>query len=512
MGYILGIDNGTSGTKTILCDETGAILADVTVEYPCYSPKPSWSEQDAGDWWDAAVKSTRAAIEKAGINGSEIVGIGLSGQMHGLVCLDKGGNILRRAILWNDQRTVKECAEITEKAGGLSKLLEMVSNPALTGFTAPKVLWVRNNEPEIYEKTAMMLLPKDYIRYKLTGEYATEVSDASGTLLLDVKNRCWSKELLEKLDIDISTLPTVFESAEVSGVVSKEAAEMLGIPAGTPVAGGGGDQAAGAVGNGIVKKGIISAMMGTSGVVFAHSDKVETDPQGRVHTFCHAVPGKWHMMSCILAAGGSFQWFKNNLANEEIALAKEKGCDPYELLTADAAKIAPGCEGLFFLPYLTGERSPHNDPFARGCFIGLTPRHNKASMARAVMEGATYAMHDTVEIMRELGVESTQIRLSGGGARSPMWAQMQADIYGCTTALTSSTAGSAYGAMILGGVGAKVWDTVPEACDAVIKVTGTTEVNPEVSAIYKKLHPMYQKLYKSLKANFKEMAILVESL
>ena len=510
MGYILGIDNGTSGTKTILCDESGKILADVTVEYPCYSPKPSWSEQEPKDWWDAAVKSTRLAIEKAGVNGSEVIGIGLSGQMHGLVCLDKGGNVLRKALLWNDQRTVKECEEITEKAGGLSKLLGMVSNPALTGFTAPKILWVRNNEPAIYEKIDMMLLPKDYIRYMLTGEYATEVSDASGTLLLDVKNRCWSTELLGKLDINIANLPKVYESQEVSGKVSKQVADMMGIPEGTPVAGGGGDQAAGAVGNGIVKTGIISAMMGTSGVVFAHADEVQTDPQGRVHTFCHAVPGKWHMMSCILAAGGSFQWFRNTLGGEEIAKAKELGCDPYELLVADAQKIAPGCEGLYFLPYLTGERSPHNDPYARGCFIGLTPRHTKASMARAVMEGATYAMHDTVEIMRELGVESTQIRLSGGGARSPMWAQMQADIYGCTTALTSSTAGSAYGAMILGGVGAGAWNSVPEACEAVIKVTSTTDTNPEVAKVYSKLHPMYKKLYQSLKGNFKEMAALVD--
>ena len=510
MGYILGIDNGTSGTKTILCDESGRILADVTVEYPCYSPKPGWSEQDPNDWWNAAVDSSRKAIEKAGINGSEVVGIGLSGQMHGLVCLDKGGSVLRKALLWNDQRTVKECEEITKRAGGLSKLLEMVSNPALTGFTAPKILWVRNNEPEIFEKIDMMLLPKDYIRYKLTGEYATEVSDASGTLLLDVKNRCWSKELLSKLDINIEKLPKVYESPEVSGKVSKKVAEMIGIPEGTPVAGGGGDQAAGAVGNGIVKTGIISAMMGTSGVVFAHADQVETDPQGRIHTFCHAVPGKWHMMSCILAAGGSFQWFRNTLGGEEVAKAKELGCDPYELLVADAEKVAPGSEGLYFLPYLTGERSPHNDPYARACFIGLTPRHTKAYMARAVMEGATYAMNDTVEIMRELGVESSQIRLSGGGARSPMWAQMQADIYGCTTALTSSTAGSAYGAMILGGVGAGVWSSVPEACEAVIKVTNTTEPNSEVAKIYRKLHPMYKKLYLTLKDNFKEMASLVE--
>lgn len=509
MGYLLGIDNGTSGTKTILCDESGKVLGEATVEYPLYTPKPGWSEQAPEDWWDAAVQSVRQAIRNAKVSGKDVIGIGLSGQMHGLVCLDNRGKVLRKALLWNDQRTAAECAEITKRAGGLKKLLSMVSNPALTGFTAPKILWVRNHEPKLYKRIAMMLLPKDYLRYRLTGDYATEVSDASGTLLLDVKKRAWSQALLKKLDIDPRLLPTVFESPEVTGTVHAEAAKAMGIPVGTPVAGGGGDQAAGAVGNGIVKKGVISAMMGTSGVVFAHADEVETDPLGRVHTFCHAVPGKWHTMGVVLAAGGSLQWFRNQLCGEEIAAAKSKKKDPYELMTAGAGKVAPGCEGLLFLPYLTGERTPHADPYARACFVGLTPRHGKAAMTRAVMEGATFAMRDSLEIMRAMGIAAKEIRLSGGGARSALWAQMQADIYNCNTCVTNSTAGSAYGAMILGGVGAGVWKSVPAACDATIQVVKRTKKSAKAAKVYDQVFPMYQALYPALKESFAAMAAFV---
>lgn len=509
MGYILGIDNGTSGTKTIICDETGKIVGEATVGYPCHSPRPGWSEQEPSDWWAAAVKSVRLALKGAKIKGADICGIGLSGQMHGLVCLDRGGNVLRRAILWNDQRTAAECAEITKKAGGLKSLLKLVSNPALTGFTAPKILWVRNNEPKIFAKTAMMLLPKDYLRFKLTGEYATEVSDASGTLLLDVAGRKWSRTLIGKLGLDMATLPKVYESPEVSATLSAAAAKELGLRAGIPVAGGAGDQAAGAVGNGIVKKGVISAMMGTSGVVFAHADAVETDPLGRVHTFCHAVPGKWHTMGCVLAAGGAFQWFRNTLGGEESVRAKKMKCDPYELLTQLAQRAAPGCEGLYFLPYLTGERTPHADPCARACFIGLTPRHGKAELTRAVMEGATYAMRDSLEIMRQMGINAREIRLSGGGARSKFWAQMQADIYNCDTCITNSHAGSAYGAMLLGGVGAGIWGSVEQACAATVKVTARTSRNSATARLYNRYYPVYGSLYQSLKAEFAKIAAIV---
>jgi xylulokinase len=506
MSYLIGIDIGTSGTKTILCDTTGQILGDVTVEYPCYAPKPGWSEQHPKDWWDAVVKSVRAVIRKAKVKGNQVIGIGLSGQMHGLVCLDKNDKVLRPAILWNDQRTAAECAEITKLAGGEKKLLKMVSNPALTGFTAPKILWVRKHEKRIYDKTKMMLLPKDYIRLLMTGEYATEVSDASGTLLIDVAKRKWSKPLLSKLDIDINCLPKVYESQEVSGVVTAECAKLMGVPAGTPVVGGGGDQAAGAVGNGIVRKGIVSATMGTSGVVFAHADHVETDPLGRVHTFCHAVPGKWHVMGVVLAAGGAYQWFRNALGQEEIAQAKKKKCDPYYLLDKQAADVPRGSEGLYFLPYLTGERTPHADPYAKGCFIGLTPRCNKGYIARAVMEGATYAMKDSFEIMAAMGIKPREVRLSGGGAVSPLWAQMQADIYNCNCVLTNSHVGPAYGVMLLAGVGAGVWKDVPQACKATIKVEKKIPKSAAGVKAYKKCYPLYGDMYKGLKESFAEIA------
>jgi len=338
MAYFLGIDIGTSGTKTILCDERGTILASVTEEYPCYQPKPNWSEQDPADWWSAATATIRAAIEQAGIKGSEVKGIGLSGQMHGAVLLDKNHEVLRPAILWNDQRTAEECRQITSTIGA-GRLIELTCNPALTGFTAPKILWVRNNEPQIYERTVKVLLPKDYIRFRLTGEFATEVSDASGTLLLDVKNRRWSDEVLADLKIDRSLLPECFESPEISATVRADVAAELGIPAGTPVAGGAGDQAASAVGNGIVKSGVISATLGTSGVVFAFSDTVQTDVQGRVHTFCHAVPGKWHVMGVMLSAGGSLQWFRNNLGEPEKTIAVQEGVDPYDVLCREASRL-----------------------------------------------------------------------------------------------------------------------------------------------------------------------------
>lgn len=509
MSYLLGIDIGTSGAKTILCDTKGKILAEVTAEYPVHTPKPGWSEQDPSDWWDGAVKSVRAALAKAKVKGSQVIGVGLSGQMHGSVFLDKNGKVIRRALLWNDQRTAAECEEITKRAGGLPSLLKMVANPAFTGFTAPKILWLRNKEKKNFDRVAKVLLPKDYIRYQLTGEYATEVSDASGTLLLDVSKRNWSKELLGKLDLDVSILPKVYESPEVSGVVNAAAAKAMGIPVGTPVAGGGGDQAAGAVGNGIVKKGVVSAMMGTSGVVFAYTDKMETEPGGRIHTFCHAVPGVWHMMSCMLSAGGMLQWYRNVLGVMEVEAAKKKKCDPYELLVAQAEKAPLGCEGLYCLPYLTGERTPHADPYARGCFIGLTPRHDKSFLVRSVMEGITYGMRDSLDIMRAMGVKASEIRLSGGGAKSAFWSQMQADIYGCDACVTNSSAGSAYGAMLLGGVGAGVWKTVPQACDATIKVVKRFKKNAKRVKEYDRVYSAFGGLYQSLKGNFKEIAQIV---
>jgi len=508
MSYLLGIDIGTSGTKTLLVDRRGNILASVTVEYPCYAPRPAWSEQVPEDWWQAAVKSVRLALKEARVKGAQVTGLGLSGQMHGSVFLDKSGKVLRRAILWNDQRTGAECDDITAAAGGRDMLIQMVSNPALTGFTAPKILWVRKHEPRVYERTAQILLPKDYVRYRLTGEFATEVSDASGTLLLNVKERSWSKQLLGLLGIDEALLPKVYESPEVSGRLSAAAAEETGLAAGTPVVGGGGDQAAGAVGNGIVRGGVISATLGTSGVVFAHADTVETDPLGRVHTFCHAVPGKWHVMGVVLAAGGSLQWFRNMLCQDLVAAAKKKRVDPYELITADVAKVPPGSHGLYFLPYLTGERTPHADPNARAAWVGLSNMHGRAEMARAVMEGATYAMRDCLEIIKGMGVPITEIRASGGGAKSKFWRALQADIYGSAVSVVSSKEGPAYGVALLAGVGTGVWASVPEACDATIKTVSKTKANAKNVKRYDALYPEYGQLYRSLKDDFKRIAAL----
>jgi xylulokinase len=430
MAVFLGIDVGTSGTKTLAIREDGKILASATEEYPLASPKPGWSEQAPEDWWQATLKSVRRILASRQIKPADVAGIGLSGQMHGSVFLDKKHQVIRPAILWNDQRTAKECAEIERRAGGRKKLIQLVANPALTGFTAPKILWLRANEPRNYARTVKVLLPKDYVRFRLTGEFATEVSDASGTLLLDVKRRAWCKPLLDKLEIDPSLLPSVHESHEITGRLAGDPAEALGLRAGVPVVGGGGDQAAGAVGNGIVKSGAISATLGTSGVVFAHSDKVQIDPHGRVHTFCHAVAGKWHVMGVVLSAGGSLQWYRNRLCGEETAQALRQRVDTYDILAAQAAEAGPGCEGLFFLPYLTGERTPHADPHARGAWVGLTIRHGRPHLVRSVMEGAAFAMRDCLEIIKGMHIPVKEIRLSGGGARSKLWRQIQADVYG----------------------------------------------------------------------------------
>lgn len=499
----LGIDIGTSATKALAIDHKGKILASATAEYPVFHPKPGWSEQDPLDWWTGTVKTVRQLVKSAKLKKADVKGIGLSGQMHGSVFLDRSANVVRPALLWNDQRTAAECVEIESKAGGRAALIAMVSNPALTGFTAPKILWLRNQEPKRFEKVVKVLLPKDYIRLRLTGEFATEVSDASGTLLLDVANRCWSKPLLEKLQLDESLLPTCYESEEVSGRLTADVAAELGLAEGTPVVGGGGDQAAGAVGNGIVSTGVISATLGTSGVVFAYSDTVQTDPQGRLHTFCHAVRGKWHMMGVILSAGGSLQWYRNQLGQLEVAQAKKQKVDPYELLCAQAAEAPIGSEGLYFLPYLTGERTPHADPHAKGAWIGLTPRHGRPHLVRSVMEGVTYAMRDSLEIIREMGVPIEQIRASGGGGRSPFWRQMQADVYGAKVVTINASEGPAYGVALLAAVGTGEYSNIAEACSKTIKVVTKTNPNSKAKSRYDQTYPLFGQLYRSLKSDFK---------
>ncbi len=504
-GY-LGIDVGTSGTKALIMAASGRVLATATGEHGLSAPRPAWSEQDPRQWWSATMKATRTAIAKAGITGRQIAGIGLTGQMHGLVCLGESVEPLRPAIIWNDQRTAAQAAEIENAAGGKAGLINLVGNVAMTSFTLTKLLWVRQHEPRLYQRIRHVLLPKDYVRFRLTGQYAGDVTDMSGTLLLDQRRRDWSAEAMKLFGIDREILPPVYESHQVTGAVSAGVARQIGLAANTPVVAGAGDQPAGAVGNGIVRAGLVSATMGTSGVVFVHSPKYVTDPQGRVQTFCSAVAGEYCMFGCILAAGGSFQWFRNTLGSAEVAAARAKGIDPYELLTRQAAKAPIGCEGLFFLPYLTGERTPHADPYARACWIGIHARTTRNELLRSVLEGATYAMNDAVTILRQRGIRPREIRLSGGGARSALWRQMQADIYGATCVTVRTEEGPAYGAAILAAVGTGAFASVPEACEAIVKVTRTIKPQAAAKRAYARGYEQYRRLYPALKQEFPRIA------
>ncbi len=508
MSVFLGIDIGTSGTKTLAIDEKGNILADAMETYPCHVPKPLWSEQDPDDWWQATITSVRKVTKKAKLKPAEVKAIGLSGQMHGSVFLDRRDKVVRRAILWNDQRTAAECREIEQRAGGRRKLIKMVANPALTGFTAPKILWLRNHEPSNFDKTCKILLPKDEIRRRMTGQYATDVSDASGMLLLDVAKRNWSKRLLSALELDIDLLAKCYESEDVTGKLTPAAAGALGLTTDCLVVGGAGDCAAGAVGNGIVNRGVLSTSIGTSGVMFVHCDQVKIDPEGRVHTFCHAVRGKWHMMGVNLSAGGSLQWFRNELCKADVAKTKLAGSEVYDLLTKEAKAVPAGSEGLFFLPYLSGERTPHADPDARGCFVGLTLAHTRGHLIRAIMEGVTYSMRDSLAIFDGLGVPVRQIRASGGGSRSPLWRQIQADIFGRKVVTINTKEGAAYGVALLAAVGAGAFKNIREACEATIRVVQETSVDRAARRYYDRAFPIYQQLYRSLKNDFKSIAAL----
>ncbi len=506
MGIVIGLDVGTSGTKAIAMDEGGVLLASALVEYPLHSPRPNWAEQDPADWERAAYEALSQLAAK--IDTASVKGIGLTGQMHGSVFLDAGNKVLRPALLWCDQRTAQQCGDITEKVGE-KQLIEMVCNPALTGFTAPKILWLRDNEPENYDKLRKVLLPKDFIRLKLTGEFATDVADASGTLLFDVKNRCWHTGLMSLLGIEAAFMPKSFEGPEVTGTLSKEAAEKTGFPAGIPVVAGGGDQAANGVGCGIVKKGIVSASLGTSGVVFAHADQIAMDPDGRVHTFCHAVPGKWHIMGVMLSAGGALRWYRDALCMEEVARAKECGRDAYEFITEAAASAPAGSEGLLFLPYLTGERTPHKDPDAKGALLGLSLRHTKAYIARAVLEGVAYGMRDSCEIIRAMDVAVTEVRCSGGGARSALWRQILADTCQAPMLTINVDEGPAYGAAILAGVGAGLFRSVEEACANLVRETARVEPNAMDVPVYDCWFREYQAAYKALAPGFSRASAML---
>jgi xylulokinase len=504
MGVYLGIDVGTSATKTLAINDDGKIVAEAAQEYPCYYPRPLWSEQDPEDWWRATVATIQATVKKAKAKAADVKAIGLSGQMHGSVFLDKSGKVIRRALLWNDQRTAAECEEIERRAGGRKKLIQLVANPALTGFTAPKILWLRNHEPRNFKKTDKVLLPKDEIRRRLTGELATEVSDASGMLLLDVAKRTWSKKLLEKLELDESLFARCYESEEVTGRLTPAVARQLGLSTDCVVVGGAGDCAANAVGTGVVTRGTLSASIGTSGVMFVHSDEVQVDPQGRLHTFCHAVHGKWHMMGVSLSAGGSLQWFAEQICKD----AAGKDGKVYDLINAEARKVQRGSEGLFFLPYLAGERTPHADPLARGCFVGLTLAHSRGHLARSVMEGATYALRESLAIIRELGVPVKEIRVSGGGSKSPLWRQIQADVFGQDVVTINAEQGPAYGVALLAAVGAGAYKNIEEACAATIRVVSRTACDKQAAKAYDRGFPVYQRLYRSLKDDFRAIGKL----
>lgn len=497
MKVFLGIDLGTSAVKCILVGDDGNVKASHSVEYPLSQPHPGWAEQNPEDWWQGTARCVKELMERAGLEPASVQGIGLSGQMHGSVFLDDELNVIRPALLWCDQRTGPQC-EAIEQTIGAERLGELTGNKALTGFTAPKILWVRDHEPEQYKRIAHVMLPKDYVRLKMTGAFGMDMADASGTLLLNVAERRWSDEVLQLLGIPMEWMPPLFESNQVAGQLKADIAAQLGLTADVPVVAGGGDQACGAVGVGVVESGIASVALGTSGVVFVHDDSYQADEERRLHSFCHGVPGKWHRMGVMLSAGGAFQWWKNHFAYEEIEKAKAQGRDPYEFLTALAETAPLGSEGLLFLPYLTGERTPHPDPDARGGFIGLNLRHGKAHLTRAVLEGITFGLRDSLELMKESGVSVSELRVNGGGARSPFWRQMIADIFGYPVVTVNSTDGPAYGAAVM-AASAVLDEEIPSLCKRWISVVTRTEPNPTAQAAYEAYYSIYRTLYGTLK-------------
>ena len=488
MSDVLGMDVSTTATKALLVDETGKVVGVGSVEYPYDTPRPLWSEQDPRYWWDAAVGAIRKALDQTGVSADEVAAIGLTGQMHGSVLLDDAGEVVRPAILWNDQRTEEECDEIRRRIGK-ERLIQITGNDALTGFTAPKLLWVQRHEPENWERVRHILLPKDYVRYRLTGEFAIDVADGSGTILFDLARRTWSDEILDALGLDRSLFPDTHEGPDVTGALSAAAAEATGLRAGTPVVAGGGDQSANAVGVGAIRPGIVALSLGTSGVVFAATEEPFTQAEGRLHAFCHAVPDRWHLMGVMLSAAGSLRWLRD-------AVAPDKSFDE---LVAGAAEVEPGAEGLMFLPYLSGERTPHPDPHARGAFVGLTVRHDLRHMTRAVLEGVAYGLRDSLQLMMETGLARPhQIRASGGGTRSQLWCQILADVLGTQIATIPDAEGAAYGAALLAAVGAGWFPTADEACAATVTVQPVAEPG-DAASHFDSHHPIYQELYPALR-------------
>jgi xylulokinase len=502
MTLLLGIDLSTTGAKALLIDDEGRVVSSATTPLNLSTPHPLWSEQEPRDWWDATANSISHALGAANASGHEIAAIGLTGQMHGLVLLDEGRRVLRPAILWNDQRCGAECDEIRARISH-ENLVRITGNDALTGFTAPKILWVEKHEPEIYRRIRHILLPKDYIRYKLTGALAMDKADGSGTMLFDLAKRTWAPEILNALNIPADWLPPTFEGHETTSEVTDEAAELTGLRKGTPVVAGGGDQSAQAIGVGVVRPGRMAVTLGTSGVVFAATESPLIEPQGRLHAFCHAVPDRWHLMGVMLSAAGSLQWYRDKLA-----------CDRnFEDLVSEASQVPAGSEGLIFLPYLSGERTPHADPLARGAWIGLTARHSQAHLIRSILEGVAFGLKDIFDLMKDAGLGPIeQIRLSGGGAKSQLWRQILADVLGAELVTVNTTEGAALGAALLAGIGAGLWPDADSACAQTIAVKDRVSPNPATAEIYRSLHQQYQQLYPALKPTFQALANIEQRL
>jgi len=498
MVRLLGLDIGTSATKAVIIDEHGMVVAAAHSPHPISMPQPGWSEQDPDDWWRATCDATKSALERAPLGSAGVRAVSFSGQMHGSVFLRAGAKpddprVIRPALLWNDQRTAKQCEDIERAAGGRAALIRMTGNPALTGFTAPKILWLRDEEPDNFAQCATVLLPKDYVRFRMTGEKAIDAGDASGTLLLDPRTRDWHNTLLSRLHLDRSLLPRVIEATDRAGSITKHAAAQMGLKEGTIVVAGSGDQMAGAVGMGVVRAGLVSATLGTSGVIFAHCGPTPPhDLDGRVQVMCAAIPGEYCVYGCMLSAAGALHWYRDALFPDE----------SYATLDDEAAKVEPGADGLIFLPYLTGERCPHPDPLARGAFVGITARHTRAHLTRAVLEGVAFGMAQMLDLVRALGIEPREIRLGGGGAKSKLWRTIQADAYRTPVTLLNTAEGSAYGAAILAGVGCGVWSSVAEACDACLRETERIKPDVERAGRYATVRREYDGLYPSLKPHF----------
>jgi xylulokinase len=505
MDALLGIDLGTTGVKAALfAAEDGRTLSSAFVEYPLYHPHPGWAEQQPEDWWQATLTAIRHCLlegSKEGARPADVRGVGLSGQMHGVVLLDESYKVLRPCIIWADQRSEAQCQWMTGRVGA-SRLLDLVSNPALPGFSAPKALWVRDNEPGVFASARVMLLPKDYIRFRLTGVLAMEISDAAGTCLLDVQHGEWSRPVLEAIGFDAALLPPVVPADTVAGKITAEVGHATGLPAGTPVAGGGADNACGAVGNGVVRPGLALVSIGTSGVVLAYADRPQVDRSGpvpRVHTFNHAVPGAWYLMGVTQGAGLSLRWVRDNIGLPERALERWTGLDAYEILAMEAGSVPAGSHGLLFLPYLQGERTPHLDAYARGGWVGLAASHDRRHLVRSVLEGVAFSLKDCFAIIAGQGLALEQVRATGGGAKSPLWRQIIADVLGVELVTTSAQEGPAFGAALLAGVASGVYASVAQACDATVRVIEQTLPQPAEARVYAELYEQFRALYPALK-------------